>query len=177
MAENRTTHWSGDYIAVHQEDRWEYVSRVRGIGAAALLAIDKDADGARHAILVEQFRVPLGASSLEFPAGLVGDIEDGETPLAAAAKELEEETGYRAGEIENLGRFCSSPGMTSETFTLFRATNLEKVGEGGGTESEDITVHRVPLDSVADFVTAKRDAGCIIDVRLLTLLGAGWIAD
>lgn len=156
--------------------RWEYVGRVRGIGAAALLAIDEDTDGRRFAILVEQYRVPLEAHCLELPAGLVGDNEEGETPERAAAKELEEETGYRAGTIENLGRFCSSPGMLSETFTLFRASQLEKVGEGGGTESEDIAVHCVALDEIAAFVAAKRAAGCVIDVRILTLLGAGLIA-
>lgn len=175
MSEDRTTHWSGKYLAVHQQGRWEYVSRVRGIGAAVLLAIDEDSDG-RHVLLVEQYRVPLKANCLELPAGLVGDETSGEAPEIAAGRELEEETGYRAGKIENLGRFCSSPGMTSETFTLLRATDLTRIGEGGGTDSEDITVHRVKLSDVADFVANKRDERCIIDVRMLALLGAGWLA-
>lgn len=171
MADDRVTHWSGNYLAIHQEGRWEYVSRVRGIGAAAILAIDGD-----HVILVEQYRVPLKANCLELPAGLVGDNQNGETPEEAAAKELEEETGYCAGAMENCGRFCSSPGMTSETFTLFRATELEKVGAGGGTAHEDISVHRVPVRSIADFVTAKREQGRVIDVRIMALLAAGWLA-
>lgn len=179
MSDPVTTHWSGDYLAMRQEGRWEYVSRVRNIGAAALLAIDTAAEGdtgGDHVILVEQYRVPLKANCIEFPAGLVGDETAGEDPVEAARRELEEETGYRAGRIENLGRFCSSPGMTSETFTLLKATALEKVGDGGGTDHEDIAVHRVPLTGVADFVAAKRAEDCVIDVRVLALLGARWLA-
>ena len=172
MTEQRKTHWSGRFIAVHQQGRWEYVSRVRGIGAAVILAIEDASDG-RHVILVEQYRVPLGANSLELPAGLVGDLQQGETPEQAAAKELEEETGYRADTLRDCGRFCSSPGLTSETFTLFRATGLKKMGAGGGTEHENIAVHRVALDKIEDFVEAKRSENCIIDVRILILLAAG----
>jgi ADP-ribose pyrophosphatase len=172
MTEEKITHWQGNYLAIHSEGRWEYVSRVRGIGAAVILAIEEGDDG-DHVILVEQYRVPLKANCLELPAGLVGDEESGEAPETAAARELEEETGYRAGEIENWGRFCSSPGMTSETFTLFRAGKLERIGEGGGTGHENITVHRVALNAIADFVAAKRAEGCVIDVRILALLGTG----
>ncbi|MBC7986950.1 MAG: NUDIX hydrolase [Sphingomonadaceae bacterium] len=169
-AEPRKTVWSGRYLAVRTEGRWEFVSRVRGIGAAAILALDGD-----HVILVEQYRVPLGANCLELPAGLVGDETQGEAVEAAATRELEEETGYRAARIENLGRFCSSPGMTSETFTLLSATGLEKLCEGGGDAAEAITVHRVALEDIAGFVEAKRAEGCVIDVRILALLGAGLV--
>ncbi len=56
------------------------------------------------------------------------------TPETAAARELEEETGYRAERFENLGEYYSSPGMVSESFTLLRAHGLTKVSEGGGVE-------------------------------------------
>ena len=173
-SEERETHWSGNYLAIHQEGRWEYVSRVRGIGAAVILAIDSDATG-DHIILVEQYRVPLRANCIELPAGLVGDMTTGEEAADAAGRELEEETGYRAGQLENLGRFCSSPGMTSETFTLLKATDLTKVGAGGGTDHENITVHRVALAEIADFIAQQRDAESIIDVRIAMLLSAGWL--
>lgn len=166
MTDSDEIQWSGQYLAIHKKGRWEFVSRVRGIGAAVLLALDGD-----HVILVEQYRVPLRAPCLELPAGLVGDEIEDEAVETAAARELEEETGYRAGTIDNLGRFCSSPGMTSETFTLLRATDLEKVGEGGGTENENISVHRVRLSDIESFVDAKRSEGCVIDVRILMLLG------
>ena len=132
MADAPETPWQGKYLAVVQHGRWEYVKRVRGIGAAVILALD--GEGAdRHVILVEQFRVPLGKNCIELPAGLVADEEAGEAPETAGARELEEETGYRASRIETIDQFYSSPGMTSESFTLLRATGLEAVSDGGGT--------------------------------------------
>ena len=130
-------------ITAKTRGRWEYVGRARGIRAAAIIAIDRDPDGTRHVILVSQYRVPLGRFCLEIPAGLIGDHEDvaGEAAESAAMRELEEETGYRAERMEDLGEFYSSPGMVSEAFTLLRAHGLTKVGEGGGTEGENILVH------------------------------------
>jgi ADP-ribose pyrophosphatase len=166
--ESIETRWEGRFIAAKTQGKWEFVSRVRGIEAAVILAVD---DG--HVLLVEQYRVPLGANCLELPAGLVGDETEGEPIEIAAGRELEEETGYRAARIETVGRFASSPGMVSETFTLVRAHGLEKVSEGGGVEGENITVHRVKLAEIADFIAAKRAEGCMMDVRMLTLLGPG----
>jgi ADP-ribose pyrophosphatase len=159
------TVWQGKFIAAKKQGRWEYVSRARGIRAAVIVAID---DG--HLILVEQYRVPLGRACLELPAGLVGDDSDGEAVETAAARELEEETGYRAGRIESLGEYFSSPGMVSESFTLVRAFDLERIGEGGGVEGEGITVHRVKLTEVPDFVDRCRARGMAIDVKLLLVL-------
>ena len=158
--------WEGRFIVAKTRGKWEYVSRARGISAAVILAID---DG--DVILVEQYRVPLGRNCLELPAGLVGDDEEGESVEASAARELEEETGYRPVQIETLGYFHSSPGMVSEGFTLVRATGLGKVGDGGGEGDENITVHRVPLADIPTFVAAKRAQGVAIDVKILVLLG------
>ena len=66
--------------------------------------------------------------------------------------------------------------MVSEEFTLVRAHDLEKVGKGGGVPGEEITVHRVPLAEVASFVAARRAADVKIDVKLMLLLGGGWLA-
>ncbi len=162
--------WQGKYIAVKTEGTWEYVSRVRGISAAVILAID---DG--HVILVEQYRVPIGGMCLELPAGLIGDEEQGEAVETAAIRELEEETGYRAEHMVDLGRFHASPGMSSEGFTLVRAEGLTKVGEGGGVAGEDILVHRVPLGELPAFVERKRQEGAAMDVKLLLLLGSSFL--
>jgi ADP-ribose pyrophosphatase len=159
------TMWQGRYIVAKREGRWEYVSRARDIEAAVILAIE---DG--HVLLVDQYRVPLKAKCLELPAGLVGDDSAGEPVEAAAIRELEEETGYRAAQMVSLGRFHSSPGMVSESFTLLRAGGLEKVSDGGGVEDEGITVHRVKLDDIADYIAARRAEGFAIDVKLLLLL-------
>jgi len=170
------TQWEGRFITVKQQGTWEYVSRSRGIHAAVILAIDDAADG-RHVILVEQYRVPLKVQCLELPAGLVGDDSAGEAAEVAAERELEEETGYRAAHWRLVGEFYSSPGMVSESFTLLVATGLTKVGDGGGVDSEDIIVHRVPLTGIADFVAAKRAEGCGIDVRVAMLLTGGLLGN
>lgn len=165
--ERAETVWEGKYIKVRKAGTWEWVSRTRGVTAAVILAVD----GGR-AILVEQFRMPLNAQSLELPAGLVGDEEEGEAISAAAIRELEEETGYRAERMVELGRFHASPGMSSEGFTLLRAEGLKRVGDGGGVDKEDIKVHLVKLEDVPAFVEAKRREGAGIDVKLLLLLGS-----
>jgi ADP-ribose pyrophosphatase len=163
--------WAGKFITARTRGKWEYVTRARGIRAAVILAIDEH----DHVLLVEQFRVPLGKPCVELPAGLIGDDEgaEGEDASAAAARELEEETGYSAARIEVLGEFYSSPGMVSESFTLLKASGLTRTGPGGGTPGEDITVHRVPLPDLAGFVEKARARGLGIDVRLLLLLAPG----
>ena len=72
---------------------------------------------------------------------------------------------------------ASSPGMLSESFTLVKATGLTRVGDGGGTDHEDIVVHRVPLSRIAETVAEHRARGHAIDVKLLLLLGGGLIED
>ncbi len=163
------TMWEGRFITARRRGRWEYVGRARDIRAAVILAIDAE----DHVILVDQYRVPLGRRCIELPAGLVGDDQPGEATESAAARELEEETGYRPGRMEVIGEFHSSPGMVSESFTLLRAHDLVKVGDGGGVESEDIVVHRVPLRDIAEAVRRWRAEGFAMDVKMLTLLGPG----
>jgi ADP-ribose pyrophosphatase len=166
MSGEPETVWEGKYIKVTQQGTWEYVSRTRGVTATVIVAIDEG-----HVILVEQYRVPIGARCLELPAGLVGDEQAGEAIEAAAIRELEEETGYRAERMIDLGRFHASAGMSSEAFTLMRAEGLTRVGEGGGVDAqEDIEVHRVALGQLPAFVEAKRAQGCAMDVKLLLLL-------
>lgn len=162
------TEWAGRFIVAKTRGKWEYVARARGIRAAVILAVDAE----DHVLLVEQFRVPLGRACLELPAGLIGDGDAAdEDALTAAARELEEETGYRAGRIEVVGEFWSSPGMVSESFTLLRARELVQVGPGGGIDGEDITVRRVARSALPAFVAEARERGLAIDVRLLLLLG------
>jgi len=161
---NKTV-WAGRFIEAHVDGPWEYVGRVGGITAAVILAID---DG--HVLLVEQYRVPLGRNCIELPAGLVGDEQADESIAASALRELEEETGYRAESAEVLGEFAASPGMSSETFHLVRVNGLTRVSDGGGVDDEDIIVHRVPLNRMAQFIQAQRDKGRAMDVKLLAVL-------
>ena len=98
------TVWEGRFIAAKRRGKWEYVSRTRGVSAAVILAVD---DG--DVLLVEQFRAPLQSLCLELPAGLIGDDTHGEQAEDAAIRELEEETGYKAERMIDLGRFHASP--------------------------------------------------------------------
>ena len=112
----------------------------------------------------------MGRPTIELPAGLIGDDGDFDA-AAAAARELEEETVFVATDWSCVGDFATSPGMSSEMFTLFRATGLTRGGPGGGVAGEDITVHVVPLDGIGGWLAAQREAGEVIDCRLLAALG------
>ena len=157
--------WEGKFVRALRRGKWEYASRARDIGAVVILA---EHEG--KVILVEQPRVPPDCRCIEIPAGLVGDHDPDATIEATAVKELEEETGFTAERVERLGEFYSSPGMLSEGFTLVRAHGVRRTGEGGGDESEDIKVHLVPRDEIAQFIEEKRAERCGVDAKLLLLL-------
>lgn len=164
-----TLEWRGKYLEMHKQGTWEYAARVASLGAAVILAVTDD----RQIILVEQLRRALSARTIELPAGLIGDTSAADTAALAARRELEEETGFTAASFENLGDFATSPGMSSEMFTLFRAHGLRRIGPGGGVAGEDITPHLVPLERLGDFLDAQRALGRVIDCRLtmaMTLL-------
>jgi ADP-ribose pyrophosphatase len=157
--------WQGKYISALKRGRWEYVSRTGSTNAVVILA---EHDG--KVILIEQYRVPVGGRCLELPAGLVGDEDEHATVEGTAVKELEEETGFTCERVERLGEFHSSPGMVAESFTLVRAHGVRKVGDGGGNEHEDITVHLVAREHIPAFIQSRRDAGSAVDVKLLLFL-------
>lgn len=167
------TCWQGRWITAKKRGRWEYVARNGEISAAVIIALDAD-----DVVLVEQLRVPLGRNCIELPAGLIGDEEGaaGEDALASAKRELEEETGYHAAEWSELGEYYSSPGMSTENFTLLLARGLTKVSKGGGVAGENITVHRVKLADLPRFIADARERGLAVDVKLLVLLASNLLA-
>ena len=164
--------WTGQWVVAKRRGRWEYASRAREIRAAVILAVD-----AGDVILVEQYRVPIARYCLEMPAGLIGDADEHESAIDSGRRELEEETGYQAAQWEDLGEFWSSPGMISESFTLLKATGLTRVGDGGGTDHEDIVVHRVPIARMAEVIAEHRARGHAIDAKLLMLLASRILED
>jgi ADP-ribose pyrophosphatase len=165
--EPREIAWQGKYLTAVKRGRWEYVERVERIGAVVILAEVEE-----KIVLIEQPRVPIGKRCLELPAGLVGDEGNSADIEVTARRELVEETGYDATDIDVIGEFYSSPGMVAESFTLVRASGLRRVGEGGGVDGEEIVTHLVARTELPAFVAERRAAGVGIDGKLLMLLGA-----
>ena len=155
---------TGKFLALVKEDRWEYVDRVNATGAALILAVTSE----QKILLVEQYRIPVHARTIELPAGIIGD-EPGltnESQAEAARRELLEETGYATEHIQRLTGGASCSGVTSERVTIFRASGLRRAAKGGGVEHEDIVVHEVPLAEVAEWLETKASTGILIDPKV-----------
>jgi ADP-ribose pyrophosphatase len=154
----------GRFVELIQDGRWEYVRRVGARGAVFVLA----ATGAGELVLVEQYRVPVRARTLELPAGIFGDEEShaDETPEACALRELEEETGFRGARARLLLSGPVAPGLTDEIMYLVRVEGLERVHAGGGVGGEDITVHTVPVARAAAWLDERRRAGLLVEPRI-----------
>lgn len=156
--------YEGRFLSLFRDGRWEFAHRENATGAIAVIAVTPE----DKVIFVEQFRPPVGAACIELPAGLVGDepTDSEEDVVAAARRELEEETGYRAEEMEVLLTGPSSAGLTSEMITLLWASDLEKVGAGGGVDNENIKVHEVPMDEAAEFLQEQAARGKPADFKV-----------
>lgn len=158
------TLYQGRWLSMRRRGRWEYVERNNPGGAVITLAVTP----ADRVVFVEQYRVPILQRTIEMPAGLVGDLAEqaGESALIAAARELEEETGYRCGRMEFIHEGPSSSGMSTEMIAFVRAWDLEKVGPGGGDETEDIIVHEIPRPEAARWLFERAAEGYSIDPKL-----------
>ena len=112
--------------------------------------------------MVRNYRVAVGRRLWELPAGA---LERGEAPEAAAARELEEETGYRAANIAHLGDFYTSPGFCDELMRAFTADGLKFVGQRLEPH-EDIEVAVVSVDETMAMI----DDGRIIDGKTIAAM-------
>jgi ADP-ribose pyrophosphatase len=141
-------------------------------GGVSVVAID-DQD---RLLLVRQWRHAAGRALLEIPAGTLDRQPDGsiEEHAGAAARELEEETGSRAGAWRYLGAFWTAPGFTSELMHLYLATDLVPVHAGGLAPDEDerLELRPLPFDEAVAMVErgevpdAKTIAGVLLVARL-----------
>ncbi|HYI08496.1 MAG TPA: NUDIX hydrolase [Thermoanaerobaculia bacterium] len=156
------TVFEGKRLLVLENDDWQYVERRKGKSAVAVIAETDDG----KVILTEQFRKPLNARVIDYPAGLVGDEEGKDDPATAARKELEEETGYTCESVELLAGGPTSAGITSEIVRFYRARGVTKKGEGGGVGREKIAVHLVALGELPEWLEAKEKGRILIDLKL-----------
>ena len=138
--------------------------------AVIIIAVTPDDE----VLFVEQFRVPLGRRTIEMPAGLVGDDHANDTLEAAAHRELIEETGWQPARVDVLLVGPTSSGMSSERIAFVRALDLTRVGEGGGVDNEDITVHTVPRSQAPAWLMRKQAEGFELDLKLWAGL---WMID
>jgi len=161
------TRYRGRYLSLLERDGWEFASRSNASCVVVIVAVTPAAE----LVLVEQYRKPVGARVIELPAGLVGDLDDpDETPMVAAGRELEEETGFAAGQLVPLLACPSSAGMSDEIIQFVLATDLQRIGPGGGDPSEDIDVHVVPLAQVDRWLAERQTAAMPLDPKIYAAL-------
>ncbi len=159
--------FDGRVIQLHVDEvelaNGELTTREVAEHADAVVVLPIDESG--RALLVRQYRYPIGKDLLEAPAG---GIDPGEAPDEAAQRELQEEIGYRAGSLESLGGFWTAPGFCTEYMYAFLARDLSaSVLEAD--DDEAIVVERHDLDSIRAMI---RD-GRIVDAKTIA---AYWMA-
>ncbi|WP_028548752.1 NUDIX hydrolase [Paenibacillus sp. UNC451MF] len=132
---------------------------VKHPGAVAVLALKDD-----RMLVVEQYRKPLEKSQIEIPAG---KLDPGEEPLEAAKRELEEETGFKAGSIKHIASFYTSPGFADEILHLYVADDLVK-GEVHLDEDEFLECESITLEQAKEYIKEQR----ISDAKTITAVYA-----
>lgn len=156
---------------------WEYTARRTRSQGVVVVAITEE----RRLLLIEQLRPPVGARTIELPAGV---IDREETPRIAALRELEEETGYSARSVRPVCGGSTCPGVTDDTNTICIATGLQRVDDpnydrqfkdgtrrhgqlrGAHGETEKLVVWEVPLQLVPLWLKRRRKGGNVIDLRI-----------
>ena len=165
---NTLTHYKGRYLSLHETNGWEYVRRRHRADVVIVVALTPN----NELLMVEQYRQPVDAHTIELPAGLVGDVEgqENEALEVAAFRELEEETGFRADSLSLILSGPTSAGLTDEMVHIFRATGLIQTGSGGGVEGEAIRVHQIPLSKLNKWLTQQVNQGRLLDPKIYAAL-------
>ena len=158
----RTVPYEGKYIRVVKEGNWEYVERTNGNEVVYIVPILKT--DRKYVIFIKEYRIPLKAYVVGFPAGLVGDTVE-ETIETAAQRELIEETGYKAERMRYLTKGPSSSGLSPENVHFYLADRLTQLTLGGGDETENISVHKVPLEEANNWLESEMKKGSVLDVK------------
>lgn len=117
----------------------------------------------REVFMVTQYRIAADSMMLEIPAG---KLELGEDPYDAAMRELQEETGYKASELIELGEYYATPGYCGEKLIIYMATDLEYCGQNLD-EGEFLNVEKYPLDELYQMVMDNKIHDCKTAIAIL----------
>jgi len=159
--------WCGSFLRVFEDrvrcpDGHEATREyLRHPGAVMTIPLLDDG----QVVLERQYRYPLRASLIEFPAG---KIDPGEALLACAQRELREETGYEAAEWTYLGGFHNAIGYCDEKIEVYLARGLSHVG-GATDAGEVLEVFSAPWRDLLDWIRSGR----VTDVK--TIVGVYWL--
>jgi len=158
------TLFNGKWLSIKARKGWEFAERTNPRGAVIVVALTD----VRELLFVEQYRPPIEATTIEMPAGLIGDLAGAEDEdiLESARRELVEETGFQAARLDYIMGGPVSAGMSTEVAHFVRATGLVQVSAGGGDDSENIVVHRIPLQHAAAWLMDKHAAGFPMDPKI-----------
>ena len=165
------TVYEGKWLRLKKRGRWEFAERTNA-GGMAVIIVAATPEG--NLLFVEQDRIPVEGKTIEMPAGLIGDIEAGESIELAASRELLEETGWQASHIDLLMVGPTSSGMSNERVAFVRARGLVRVHSGGGDDTEQIVVHEVPIAEAPAWLAARMAEGYQLDAKLWAGL---WLLD
>ena len=162
---------AGAHLRLVVRNGWEFVERPNVAGIVVIVGTTNHGG----LVLVTQWREPVGAHVVEWPAGLAGDIPGRETEALeeAARRELFEETGFRAATMEAILAGPPSPGISSETVTFYRARGMVRTAPGGGRGAERIRTHVVPISRLSVWVERMQAAGYQVDPKVFA--GAYWL--
>lgn len=153
-----------------QEQVWDYVRHKKGGGACTVPVLP---DG--RILLIRQYRPAIDRETLELPAG-ARDLSDPD-PMVTAARELEEETGFRPGRMTKLARILTAVAWCNESTDIYLAEGLEKVHGQQLDEAEEIEPCALPLEELCDRIfdgeiqDAKTVAGILAYRSLLAKRG------
>lgn len=158
--------YEGRFLRLVRKGEWEYVERNNCSAIVIIAAITEEG----QVIFVEQYRPPVGKKVIEFPAGLVNDhgAAKRESMVAAAKRELLEETGYRAESITKILTGPVSSGSSADLVQFYIAQGARRVTEGGGDDFESIVVHAIKLNQADRWLSQMSRKGYLIEPKIYT---------
>ncbi|HEY1252952.1 MAG TPA: NUDIX hydrolase [Thermoanaerobaculia bacterium] len=165
---NPTVIFQGRHLKFLDRDGWEYVEHCTAPEAAMVVALTDRGE----IVLTEEFRPAVDGFVIALPSGLVGD-EGPEEAVAAARRELAEETAHAARRFRMLARGPGSAGQSSERITFFLAEGAHPKGEQAAHDRGKIRVHVVPVARLRRWAKARERAGAIVDPKIYAGL---WLA-